>query len=130
MRSLVLLIVGLAAGCVVVPGNRPRGYGRVRVQGTATVGGAPTAYDAAPQPVAVGGVQPAYAPAPQSPGLASKPVATGENHVCVLQGGDVHCWGSNLKGTLGLGTHTEPASGVVRGIGSDAHDVIQIVAGD
>lgn len=130
MRPLVLLIVGLAAGCVVVPGNRPRGYGQVQVQGTATVRGAPPAYDAAPQPVAVGGTQPAYTPAPQPPGLASKPVATGENHVCVLKSGDVHCWGSNLKGTLGLGTNAEPASGVVRGIGSDAHDVIQIVAGD
>jgi alpha-tubulin suppressor-like RCC1 family protein len=145
MRMLILLAV--LPGCIVVPANRQARHG-ARVHGQVTVGSQPgepqqqpPAYGTEPQPqepptygAAPAPPPPAYGTPPQqqptygttSSGLKTKAVATGENHMCVLVQGEVHCWGSNYKGTMGVAGE----AGVVRGIGKGSHDVIQVVAGD
>lgn len=127
-HALVLPIglVFLVPSCIVAPAGR-RGSTHVegRLEARASAEGSGTR----PKPVADRVQEQPAATAP-SAGLERRNVAVGEAHVCALVDGDVHCWGTNLKGTLGLGTSRAPASGVVRGIGDDSEEVVQVAAGD
>ena len=52
-------------------------------------------------------------------------LALGENHTCALSSaGQVRCWGYNKQGSLGVGTQTDPADGIVVGIDGTVRAIV------